>query len=182
MSRSSIMKFGRATSLGIAMAARGAVVNQFALRTATRAHYHQTALVRPLLASQRRAMSSSLSGIKPADITTVEYHKLADKYLDEVLTQYEEKQDENGDIDVQFSSGVMTVKIPDNGVYVINKQPPNKQIWLSSPVSGPKRFDYVITNEGQDQKQDTANGTWVYMRTGEKLSDLLLKETGVSVE
>lgn len=31
-------------------------------------------------------------------------------------------------------SGVLTVKLGDKGTYVINKQPPNKQIWLSSPV------------------------------------------------
>ncbi|XDG03179.1 hypothetical protein ABKA04_002794 [Annulohypoxylon sp. FPYF3050] len=127
-------------------------------------------------------MSSPISDIKPASITTAEYHKLADAYLDAVLNQYEEKQDEIGDIDVEFSSGVMTVKIPDSGVYIINKQPPNKQIWLSSPVSGPKRFDYVILSEGQDQKQDTGKGEWIYIRTGEKLSDLLLQETGVAVE
>ena len=28
------------------------------------------------------------------------------------------------------------------GTYVINKQSPNRQIWLSSPVSGPKRYDF----------------------------------------
>ena len=30
---------------------------------------------------------------------------------------------------------------PNVGTYVINKQTPNKQIWLSSPISGPKRYD-----------------------------------------
>ena len=30
-------------------------------------------------------------------------------------------------------SGVLTVRLGDNGTYVLNKQPPNKQIWLSSP-------------------------------------------------
>jgi hypothetical protein len=30
-------------------------------------------------------------------------------------------------------SGVLTLILGDNGTYVINKQPPNKQIWLSSP-------------------------------------------------
>ena len=34
-----------------------------------------------------------------------------------------------------FQSGVLTVKISDSwGTYVINKQTPNKQIWLSSPI------------------------------------------------
>ncbi|PWN40064.1 Frataxin-like protein [Ceraceosorus guamensis] len=39
-------------------------------------------------------------------------------------------------------SGVLTLRLGQAGTYVINKQPPNQQIWLSSPKSGPKRFDY----------------------------------------
>lgn len=39
-------------------------------------------------------------------------------------------------------SGVMNVNLGSFGTYVINKQPPTQQIWLSSPSSGPKRFDY----------------------------------------
>jgi len=42
--------------------------------------------------------------------------------------------------DVSLSSGVLNVTIPDFGTYVINKQGPNKQIWLSSPRSGPARL------------------------------------------
>ncbi|KAI1206206.1 mitochondrial chaperone Frataxin [Annulohypoxylon truncatum] len=182
MYRSSIVKLGRVTSFGIATATRGATISQFTMRTPFRVRYHRTILAHPFSTSQHRAMSSSPPEIKPASITTEEYHHLADTYLDAVLNQYEEKQDEVGDIDVEFSSGVMTVKIPGSGVYIINKQPPNKQIWLSSPVSGPKRFDYVIVSEGQDQKQDTGKGEWIYIRTGEKLSDLLLQETGVAME
>lgn len=44
------------------------------------------------------------------------------------------------DFDVSYSMGVLTVQIgPPVGTYVINKQTPNRQIWLSSPISGPKR-------------------------------------------
>jgi hypothetical protein len=31
-------------------------------------------------------------------------------------------------------SGVLTLDLGQHGTYVINKQPPNKQIWLSSPL------------------------------------------------
>jgi frataxin len=75
----------------------------------------------------------------------------------------------------------MNVKFP-HGTYVINKQPPNKQIWLSSPISGPKRYDYVVTSEGQDSKQDTATGGWVYLRDGTYLTELLQQETGISLD
>ena len=69
----------------------------------------------------------------------------------------------------------------DVGVYVINKQPPNKQIWLSSPTSGPKRFDYVMLGDGQQDKQDTASGDWIYLRDGSKLTDILRDELGVDI-
>ena len=32
------------------------------------------------------------------------------------------------------------------GSWVLNKQGPNKQIWLSSPFTGPRRFDYDFTS------------------------------------
>ena len=64
---------------------------------------------------------------------------------------------------------------PPAGTYVINKQPPNKQIWLSSPVSGPKRYDYVSTAE------DKGSGEWVYLRDGTTMSGLLEEEIGVKL-
>ena len=67
------------------------------------------------------------------------------------------------------------------GQYVLNKQPPNKQIWLSSPVSGPKRFDWVLFGEGMDQKEGGGSGEWVYIRDGTTLSELLRKEIGMEV-
>lgn len=75
----------------------------------------------------------------------------------------------------------MTVLFPPNGTYVINKQPPNKQIWLSSPISGPKRYDYAVVGEGQHEKEGSGSGDWVYARDGSTLSDLILNEMGVDV-
>ncbi|KAL8627167.1 hypothetical protein Q9189_007125 [Teloschistes chrysophthalmus] len=97
-------------------------------------------------------------------------------------------------------SGVLTLAFPPIGTYVLNKQPPNKQIWLSSPKSGPKRYDYVLVPvspsstpeasegmsggdgaaqsgvgvEGQEMK-----GEWVYIRDGSTLTGLLEEELGV---
>lgn len=38
-------------------------------------------------------------------------------------------------ISIQLQSGVLNLIIKEGMTYVLNKQPPNKQIWLSSPVS-----------------------------------------------
>jgi len=135
------------------------------------------------------------------EVSIETYHQLADDYLNDVQLAMEELQEEREDVDVEFSvcwpsvdihprksvlpsplvltalfalqAGVLTIVFPPNGTYVINKQPPNKQIWLSSPVSGPKRYDYVHLNEGKE------SGNWVYLRDGSTMSGLLREEMGV---
>lgn len=58
---------------------------------------------------------------------------------------------------------MLTVQLEDDGTYVINKQTPNRQIWLSSPNSGPKRYDYI-------------QAQWVYSHDRTSLDDLLSLE------
>lgn len=59
----------------------------------------------------------------------------------------------------------MTLDVPPHGTYVINKQPPNHQIWVSSPVSGPSRYSM------------SPDGIWVHhRRKGIQLGALLEKE------
>lgn len=70
----------------------------------------------------------------------------------------------------------MTITHNDIGTYVINKQPPNKQIWLSSPISGPKRYDWCVEDDNQE-----ANGHWIYSRDNSSLDSLILEELGVDI-
>ncbi|PNH09606.1 Frataxin, mitochondrial [Tetrabaena socialis] len=77
-------------------------------------------------------------------------------------TVYVEENDVDGG-DVEYSQGVLNVKLGKLGTFVINKQTPNRQIWLSSPVSGPFRFDY-------------SDGRWLYSRDGRDLVRLLQAE------
>ncbi|XP_075955193.1 frataxin, mitochondrial isoform X2 [Anarhichas minor] len=73
----------------------------------------------------------------------------------------------SADMQHRHESGVLTVKVGrDHGTYVINKQTPNRQIWLSSPTSGPKRYDWT-------------GGRWVYAHDGVSLHQLLSKEFSV---
>lgn len=75
----------------------------------------------------------------------------------------------------------MTITQADKGTYVINKQPPNKQIWLSSPLSGPKRYDWCVVGEGQMDKEGTGQGRWIYARDSSSLDELILDELGVDI-
>nr|XP_023857868.1 frataxin, mitochondrial [Salvelinus alpinus] len=84
------------------------------------------------------------------------YEKLADETLHALSDYFEDLMDgplAGPEFDVLFSVSVryppsfpfpLTVKVGgDHGTYVINKQTPNKQIWLSSPTSEPKRCDWT---------------------------------------
>jgi len=81
-----------------------------------------------------------------------------------------------------WQAGVLNITFPPNGTYVLNKQPPNKQIWLSSPLSGPKRFDWTIQGEGMNYKEGSGEGEWIYIRDGSSLEEILRKELGLSVD
>jgi len=117
-----------------------------------------------------------------AELSEVEYHDLSNEYLHGLLEKFETLQDNGAPIDVEFSSGVMTVTAAGKGTYVINKQPPNKQIWLSSPLSGPKRYDWCVISQGQGDKKGTGEGVWVYSRDGTSLDEILFKEIEVDLQ
>ena len=58
--------------------------------------------------------------------------------------------------------GVLNVIVGTQGTFVLNKQAPNLQLWLSSPISGPLRYDFSV--------QDAA---WLNVRDGHSLLNLL---------
>ncbi|ETN43986.1 iron donor protein CyaY [Cyphellophora europaea CBS 101466] len=135
--------------------------------------------------------SISTANTLPAPLSEDEYHEKADQYLERLVLALEEKAESNPDFEVEYDSGNLELTTP-QGIYVINKQRPNKQIWLSSPVSGPKRFDFVIAGAGQHEKEeservdegegdDREGGRWVYLRDGDSLTDLIFKEVGVKI-
>ncbi|GIL52553.1 hypothetical protein Vafri_8379 [Volvox africanus] len=113
-----------------------------------------------------RSFSEGLRVVTSA-MGEADYHHVADGTLDMVAEKLEVfiEDREVPDGDVEYSQGVLTVKLGKHGTFVINKQTPNRQIWLSSPVSGPFRFDYV-------------DGRWVYNRDGRDLVQQLEQEIG----
>ncbi|CAO1616912.1 unnamed protein product [Jaminaea pallidilutea] len=127
---------------------------------------HSSAIVRAP-APPTPASSTETPDIVP--LSQQEYSQLTDRVFDSLVGQLETMLDEMDDQswEVEYSQGVMTLKAPPTGTYVINKQPPNKQIWLSSPISGPKRFDYTSPSK-----------VWTCVKEGQttRLHELLNEE------
>ncbi|KAK9477669.1 hypothetical protein V1514DRAFT_333111 [Lipomyces japonicus] len=103
--------------------------------------------------------------VSTEDLSFNDFHAFSDETLELIATQIEDISANEAfkTVDFELSQGVLTLQLPPNGTYVINKQPPNKQIWLSSPISGPKRYNFL-------------NGKWIYNRDGTTLGDLLRAE------
>lgn len=82
-----------------------------------------------------------------------EYHTVADETLEDLQDAVEGALEDANipEFEITFASGVMTLVMPPTGTWVINKQSPNQQLWWSSPLSGPRRYEYE-------------NGEWVFTR------------------
>ncbi|KAI4245388.1 MAG: hypothetical protein L6R42_010187 [Xanthoria sp. 1 TBL-2021] len=150
--------------------------------------------------STRRLNASPAKPSAPEPISIDQYHRLADRYIDTLVSKLEELQEQRRDVDCEYSAGVLNLEFPPAGTYVFNKQPPNKQIWLSSPISGPKRYDYVLTSSSTPEASEESTGSdgaarsgvgieseekkgeWVYLRDGTTLTGLLKEELGVDMD
>ncbi|KAH0566565.1 frataxin homolog, mitochondrial [Cotesia glomerata] len=108
--------------------------------------------------------SDNSSNVSHSELNNVEFEKISNETLDS-LTEYFDELIEDAthldDADVSYGDGVLTIKFGgEYGTYVINRQTPNKQLWLSSPTSGPKRYDFI-------------DGTWIYKHDSKSLHELL---------
>ncbi len=90
------------------------------------------------------------------------FETLVDKEIGAIALLLE---DQIGDIvDVDYEQDVLMLELVDGSQYVINRQTPSKQIWLSSPFSGAWHY-------GQDEQ-----GVWRATRGGKALRQLLIEE------
>jgi frataxin len=96
--------------------------------------------------------------------TEAEYHSVADEALEKIQDGIDDALDSTSiEYELDNASGVLTLSLPPHGTWVINKQTPNRQIWWSSPLSGPKRYEY-----------DPEHGEWSSTKDSSKLPGLFL--------
>ncbi|CAK1546236.1 unnamed protein product [Leptosia nina] len=124
-----------------------------------------------------RGFSSNTSDNQISDhLEQAVFEDICSETLESLCEYFEELIDQSSHLkgaDVTYSDGVLTIFFgPTYGTYVINRQTPNKQIWLSSPTSGPKRYDLVLKN----------GGYWIYKHDGVPLHRLLQEEISKIIE
>ena len=75
-----------------------------------------------------------------ADNDESAFHVRAERTLAALFETIEEVLGD--DLDADLQGGILTIELDPGGQYVINKHAPNRQIWVSSPVSGASHFAY----------------------------------------
>jgi len=73
------------------------------------------------------------------------YHKAAESTLHLVSDAMDQLAEEmpKVEIETEYAADVLSIEVGDHA-FVLNKQGPNKQLWLSSPVRGPLRYDLCM--------------------------------------
>jgi frataxin len=110
--------------------------------------------------------STSSGGFDGTNITESDFEDLADSTLSLLEGALDRISSLLNPEEISCAYGVLTIDLGKRGTWVLNKQTPNKQIWWSSPVSGPRRFAY-----------DANAKVWRWTRDGSiTLGQLLEKE------
>ena len=95
------------------------------------------------------------------------FENIAEKTLNMLLDRID---DALGDaFDVDLNGGILIIELENTAQYIINKNAPNYEIWMSSPLSGASHY-YL-----EDDLK-----TWVDTRSGNKLFDKLAQELSQS--
>ena len=94
------------------------------------------------------------------NVSGEKFDVVADNTLNYLLDRIDE---DLGDMmEVDLNGGILSIELEDGSEYIVSKNAPNNEIWLSSPISGASHF---CLDENQEN--------WVNTRTGEKLLDSL---------
>ncbi|MGI2260297.1 iron donor protein CyaY [Shewanella sp. GXUN23E] len=107
-------------------------------------------------------------------MTDTEFHQLADEMFQTIESAIENAIDEqDADVDVDASGGVLQLEFDDGSKIVINKQEPLHQIWVATKFGG-----YHFSFE---------NGQWLDMRTdaGEFMPFVkasIARQSGIQIE
>ncbi|WP_025823370.1 iron donor protein CyaY [Shewanella marina] len=106
-------------------------------------------------------------------MTDSEFHQLADEIFSQIENAVEYAIDEqDADVDVDASGGVLQIEFADGSKIVINKQEPLHQIWLATRFGG-YHYNYV-------------DGQWIDDRSGEQFNQVvqnaITKQSGLIIK
>ena len=89
--------------------------------------------------------------------------------VDAVLARIERSLEDEEDLDVDLESGILTIGCPDGSRIIVNRQTPNREIWVAARSGG---FHFVAREGGW---RDTRSGDELFA----SLSRVIASQAGV---
>jgi CyaY protein len=81
--------------------------------------------------------------------------------VDAILQSIESAMDDTDDVDAELASGILTLTFADDSKVIINRQTPNREIWVAAKSGG---FHFRLNTESD---------MWIDTRSSESLAALL---------
>ncbi|WP_238318393.1 iron donor protein CyaY [Thalassospira australica] len=103
---------------------------------------------------------------KTVALEETRFHQIADETIETLSDVIDDVLGD--DLEVDLQSGILTIELDSGEQFIINKHGPNRQVWLSSPVSGASHYDF-----------DEDNETWTSTRGSTTLNDQLSADLAV---
>ena len=113
-----------------------------------------------------RTPHRTLASITTTNTTKEQFNTATEQFFNIVQDRLEHDDIElNEHIDSEYTNGVLTLK-HNTSTWIINSHSVTRQLWLSSPYSGPSKYNYYVDKQ-----------CWLNERDGvSKLSELLSNE------
>jgi len=101
-------------------------------------------------------------------MTETEFHRQVDAVLARLETAFEAHEE----LDLDLEAGVLTVECPDGSKVIVNRQTPNREIWVAARSGG---FHFR-----------SVDGAWRDTRSGDELfaalARILASQAGIAVD
>jgi len=101
-------------------------------------------------------------------MTETEFHTA----VDAVLANIERAVESHDALDVDLEAGILTIEAPDGTKVIINRQAPNREIWVAARSGG---FHFAARDGAW---RDTRSGKELYA----SLAEILASQAGASVD
>lgn len=82
------------------------------------------------------------ANIHVTDTTADEFSRQFDRLSDTIQHTFDRPDIADGDVDLSYSNGVLSIRTAQHGTYIINQHNVTRQVWLSSPISGPSKYNW----------------------------------------
>jgi CyaY protein len=96
-----------------------------------------------------------------------EFHRA----VDAVLARIENAVESSEEIDIELEGGVLTLECPDSSRIIVNRQTPNREIWVAARSGG---FHFV---HREGEWRDTRSGDELFT----SLARIIAQQAGVNV-